>query len=167
MYKRYFFLLFAVLIFLNACGQNQNDIKRRTISTSIDSLKRLIDFPLNVKAVKWEMVTINNEDNRSIPGPNDNTLFAEIEISRIDYQTLKDIFIKGKANIKHDVYLRKDFVKAWLSPEVKSVFYKENEYIRISVPVYELNKQIVGKTYFRDGFFSLIGNDKIFITLDK
>lgn len=167
MYKRYFFFLFVMLIFLSACGRNQNDKIQRSISTSVDSLKRLIDFHLDVKAVRWEMVTINNEDNRSIPGPNDNTLFAEIEISRIDYRALKDSFIKGKANIKRDVYLGKDFVKDWFSPKVKSVFYKENEYIRINVPVYELNKEIIGKTYFRDGFFSLIGGDKIFILLDK
>ncbi|QEC78837.1 hypothetical protein [Mucilaginibacter ginsenosidivorax] len=156
-----------MLIFFSACGRNQNDKIQRSISTSIDSLKRLIDFHLDVKAVRWEMMTINNEDNRSIPGPNDNTLFAEIEISRIDYNTLKDNFIKGKANIKRDVYLRKDFVKDWFSPKVKSVFYEENEYIRINVPVYELNNEIIGKTYFRDGFFSLIGGDKIFILLDK
>lgn len=166
--KKYLNSAILLLLFITACGQINDGTKAKShMSSSINSLERMIDFPLKITSVRWELESRNNETNdKMVLGPNDYTIYADIECNISDYLAFKNSFIKNKANLLNpDVYLEPTFIKPWFSKDTKLVFYKKGDYIQINVPTYKLNSNIIGKTFFKDGFFSFIGSDKILLVV--
>src|SRR4051812_28179265 len=102
-------IVVLISFFITACGQNNDRSKGLThMSASTDSLKKILNFSLEIRACRWELAIQGNESNENtqlVPGSNDYILYADIECETSNYKKFKSDFINDKSNpLNSDVY---------------------------------------------------------------
>lgn len=156
-----------ISIFLVSCAldntSNKTFIHRK--GTSVDSFCRWVSFPYGIKSVKWEVEIRDNGSSRSIPGPSDQLIYADVECDSQAIGALNDSAVAKMLTEAKEVYLDSNFIKDWFSPEVKDIFYKKDNSVRVKNMVYKSDLKHFGRGILSQGWFAPVGKHRIFLVL--
>lgn len=119
--RRKFILLSASLPIVSACQMKESTEP----NSSLEELKKILDLPNWVAGAKWEIVTLPERNNDSVPGPTDY----------VSLVALLTPALAGKTNLGNiptsapPRSIPSEFIRSWLPPSSKSALtsFKGND----------------------------------------